>query len=129
MNIWPGAPYPLGSTFDGGGPDFAIFSEVAEVIELCLFDDVGNECRVALPERRSFAIAEACGAGQPGALVRGRDDRRATARPVAGRQDDGCALRGSARTSRSAGRPPRRPPSPAGSPARRRTRAAGARNR
>jgi glycogen operon protein len=51
MNIWPGAPYPLGATFDGGGTNFAIFSEVAESIELCLFDDAGNECRVALPER------------------------------------------------------------------------------
>src|SRR6476469_6819347 len=51
MHIWPGAPYPLGATFDGGGTNFAIFSEVAENIELCLFDDSGNECRVALPER------------------------------------------------------------------------------
>src|SRR4051795_6968852 len=51
MHIWPGSSYPLGSSFDGGGTNFAIFSEVAEKIELCLFDDAGNECRVALPER------------------------------------------------------------------------------
>src|SRR5512133_402325 len=51
MKIWPGAPYPLGATFDGGGTNFAIFSGVAETIELCLFDDDRNECRVALPER------------------------------------------------------------------------------
>ena len=51
MHIWPGSPYPLGATFDGGGTNFAIFSEVAERIELCLFDDDGRErgssCRSA----------------------------------------------------------------------------------
>jgi glycogen operon protein len=51
MHIWPGSPYPLGSTFDGGGTNFAIFSEVAERIELCLFDEEGVESRIALPER------------------------------------------------------------------------------
>jgi isoamylase len=54
MQIWPGAPYPLGSTFDGGGTNFAIFSEVAERIELCLFDDDGTESRVDLPERNGL---------------------------------------------------------------------------
>ncbi len=53
MFIWPGSPYPLGATFDGGGTNFAIFSEAAERIELCLFDgDV--ERRVDLPERNGF---------------------------------------------------------------------------
>ncbi|MDT7554732.1 MAG: isoamylase [Pseudonocardiales bacterium] len=54
MHIWPGSPYPLGSTFDGGGTNFAIFSEVAERIELCLFDDAGVESRVPLPERNGL---------------------------------------------------------------------------
>jgi isoamylase len=54
MKIWPGAPHPLGSTFDGGGTNFAIFSEVAEKIELCLFDDAGIETRVTLPERNGL---------------------------------------------------------------------------
>ena len=54
MHIWPGSPYPLGSTFDGGGTNFAIFSEVAERIELCLFDESGVESRVALPERNGL---------------------------------------------------------------------------
>ena len=31
-------PYPLGATFDGSGTNFALFSEVAERVELCLFD-------------------------------------------------------------------------------------------
>ena len=39
MQIWPGAAYPLGATFDGSGTNFAVFSEVAERVELCLFDE------------------------------------------------------------------------------------------
>ena len=54
MHIWPGSPYPLGATFDGGGTNFAIFSEVAERIELCLVDDEGAETRVDLPERHGL---------------------------------------------------------------------------
>jgi isoamylase len=54
MHIWPGSPYPLGATFDGGGTNFAIFSEVAERIELCLIDDKGTETRVDLPERNGL---------------------------------------------------------------------------
>ena len=54
MHIWPGKPFPLGSTFDGGGTNFSIFSEVAERIELCLFDDAGTETRVVLPERNGL---------------------------------------------------------------------------
>ncbi|WP_210480916.1 glycogen debranching protein GlgX [Naasia sp. SYSU D00948] len=48
MEAWPGTPYPLGATFDGSGTNFAIFSEGAERIELCLFDDEGTETRVEL---------------------------------------------------------------------------------
>ncbi len=51
MHIWPGSSYPLGATYDGGGTNFAIFSEVAERIELCLFDDNGVETQLRLPER------------------------------------------------------------------------------
>ncbi|MBS3936486.1 MAG: glycogen debranching protein GlgX [Sulfuritalea sp.] len=36
--VWPGAPYPLGATWDGEGVNFALFSEHAEKVELCLFD-------------------------------------------------------------------------------------------
>ena len=38
MRIWPGRPYPLGATWDGAGVNFAIFSEHATRVELCLFD-------------------------------------------------------------------------------------------
>ena len=48
--IWPGKPYPLGSTYDGSGTNFSVFSEVAQCIELCLFDDKGVEERLLLPE-------------------------------------------------------------------------------
>ena len=54
MKIWPGSPYPLGATYDGGGTNFALFSEVAERVELCLFDDDGTETRVDLPEREAL---------------------------------------------------------------------------
>jgi isoamylase len=54
LHIWPGSPYPLGSQFDGGGTNFSIFSEIADRIELCLFDDDGAETRVDLPERNGL---------------------------------------------------------------------------
>jgi isoamylase len=40
--VWPGKPYPLGATWDGEGVNFAIFSEHAEKVELCLFDSSGR---------------------------------------------------------------------------------------
>lgn len=49
LETWPGSAYPLGATFDGSGTNFAIFSEAAEKVELCLFDD-GVETRVELTE-------------------------------------------------------------------------------
>jgi isoamylase len=51
---WPGTPYPLGATYDGSGTNFALFSEVANGVELCLFDDEGVETRVPLSERDAF---------------------------------------------------------------------------
>jgi isoamylase len=48
--IWPGRPYPLGATYDGGGTNFSLFSNVADGVELCLFDDEGHEQRVPLEE-------------------------------------------------------------------------------
>jgi isoamylase len=51
---WPGTPYPLGATYDGVGTNFALFSEVAEYVELCLIDDEGKEERTRLPEVDGF---------------------------------------------------------------------------
>ena len=54
--LWPGNPHPLGTTWDGRGVNFAVFSEHASIIELCLFDTRGRRevARLALPERTGF---------------------------------------------------------------------------
>jgi len=52
--VWPGKAYPLGATYDGSGTNFALFSEVAERVELCLFDADGTETRIKLPEVDGF---------------------------------------------------------------------------
>ena len=48
---WPGAPFPLGATWDGEGTNFSLFSEHAEHVELCLFDEEGDEERIDMVER------------------------------------------------------------------------------
>jgi isoamylase len=53
LEIWPGKAYPLGGTYDGSGTNFAVFSEAAERVELCLFNN-GTETRVTLPEVDGF---------------------------------------------------------------------------
>jgi glycogen operon protein len=52
--VWPGTPYPLGATYDGSGTNFALFSELADRVELCLFDADGREERVELTEVDGF---------------------------------------------------------------------------
>jgi glycogen operon protein len=53
MDAWPGRPFPLGATWDGQGTNFALFSENAERVELCLFGDDGGETRIELQEREA----------------------------------------------------------------------------
>jgi glycogen operon protein len=48
--ILPGRPLPLGATYDGAGVNFSVFSEVAERVDLCLFDDANGQTVVPLPE-------------------------------------------------------------------------------
>ncbi len=50
MKVWPGEPYPLGATYDGFGTNFSLFSEVAERVELCLFDKNNHETRILFTE-------------------------------------------------------------------------------
>ncbi|HBU42593.1 MAG TPA: glycogen debranching enzyme GlgX [Microbacterium sp.] len=50
MQTWPGSAYPLGATFDGNGTNFALFSEGADRVELCLFGERGRETRVDMLE-------------------------------------------------------------------------------
>ena len=52
--LWPGTSYPLGATWDGTGTNFAVFSEIAERVELCLFDDADTETRIPLTEVDGF---------------------------------------------------------------------------
>jgi isoamylase len=54
MDVWPGKPFPLGPKWDGNGTNFALFSENAERVELCLFDGDDRETRVELIEREAF---------------------------------------------------------------------------
>src|SRR5262245_40949286 len=52
MRVWPGLSYPLGATWDGAGVNFALFSEHATKVELCLFDEPEAESqRIPLPEQ------------------------------------------------------------------------------
>ena len=54
MRVWPGTPYPLGATWDAGGVNFALFSEHAARVDLCLFepgDPAMETVCVSLPER------------------------------------------------------------------------------
>jgi isoamylase len=54
LRVWPGTPYPLGATWDGVGVNFAIFSEHATRVELCLFDSTDAEVEsltIPLPEQ------------------------------------------------------------------------------
>jgi isoamylase len=54
LRAWPGSSYPLGATYDGVGTNFALFSEVADLVELCLFDEDGTETRYRLEEVDGF---------------------------------------------------------------------------
>jgi isoamylase len=52
--VWPGNNYPLGAFYDGAGTNFSIFSEIADRVDLCLFDEGGTETKFDLPEVTSF---------------------------------------------------------------------------
>jgi len=84
VDVWPGKPFPLGPAWDGNGTNFALFSENAERVELCLFDDEDRETRIELVERTAFnwhCYVPGVGPGQRyGYRVHGPYD------PVAGRR-------------------------------------------
>jgi isoamylase len=65
--VWPGTSYPLGATYDGAGTNFALYSYVADQVDLCLFDDDGTETRLPLREVDGFvwhAYLPSVGPGQ-----------------------------------------------------------------
>jgi pullulanase/glycogen debranching enzyme len=54
MEVWTGNPYPLGATYDGSGTNFAVFSEAASAVYLCLFDEDGTEQRIRMEAVDAF---------------------------------------------------------------------------
>ena len=68
--VWPGRPYPLGSTWDGEGVNFALYSEHAERVELCLYDATGKRetQRVPLPEQTDMVWHGYLPESRPGQL-------------------------------------------------------------
>ncbi|MDN3027189.1 glycogen debranching protein GlgX [Streptomyces sp. S.PB5] len=54
MQVWPGETYPLGAAYDGAGTNFALFTEAADRVELCLLHDDGSETAVELRESDAF---------------------------------------------------------------------------
>ncbi|HEX8722062.1 MAG TPA: glycogen debranching protein GlgX [Pyrinomonadaceae bacterium] len=71
MKVWPGQPYPLGATWDGAGVNFALFSEHATGVELCLFDagdDARETARVRLAERTDLVWHAYLPEARPGQL-------------------------------------------------------------
>ncbi|MFJ9774773.1 glycogen debranching protein GlgX [Kitasatospora sp. NPDC101157] len=66
MQVWPGKPYPLGATYDGAGTNFAVFSESADRIELCLIGEDGSETAVELRETDAFVRHAYLPGVQPG---------------------------------------------------------------
>ncbi|GAA1597778.1 glycogen debranching protein GlgX [Kribbella hippodromi] len=66
MQKWPGHPYPLGATYDGAGTNFALFSEVADRVDLALIGDDGTEQLVQLTEVDGFVWHAYLPGVQPG---------------------------------------------------------------
>jgi isoamylase len=68
---WPGRPYPLGATWDGRGVNFALYSEFAEKVELCLFDsaeDTQEKARIPLREHTDLVWHAYLPDARPGQL-------------------------------------------------------------
>ncbi len=71
MNVWPGKPYPLGATWDGQGVNFALFSENAKGVDLCLFDslqDDNERMRIRMTEQTDYVWHCYIPSLQPGQL-------------------------------------------------------------
>ncbi|NMM93504.1 glycogen debranching protein [Bifidobacterium sp. DSM 109957] len=66
MQIRPGSMYPLGANYDGAGVNFALFSQVAQKVELCLFDDNDVETRIEMTEQNSYVWHNYIPGLQPG---------------------------------------------------------------
>jgi isoamylase len=77
VRMFPGQPYPLGATWDGSGVNFAIFSEHAKSVELCLFDapyDAPETARIRMPEQTDLVWHVYLPDARPGQLYGYRID-------------------------------------------------------
>ncbi|MDY0041335.1 MAG: glycogen debranching protein GlgX [Desulforhabdus sp.] len=70
MKVWPGAPYPLGATWDGSGVNFAVFSENATAVHLCLFEGPGGreETRIRIKDQTDMVWHVYLPEARPGQL-------------------------------------------------------------
>ena len=100
MQVWPGNAYPLGATFDGTGTNFALFSEVAEKVELCLFDDDRVEIADRADRGRRLRLARLPARGAAGPAL-----RLPRARAVGSRRRACAATRTSCCSTRTRRRP------------------------
>ncbi len=66
----PGEPYPLGASWDGAGTNFAVFSQSADSVDLCLFDEAGNETVYELPEVDAVRVARVPGGSRAWTALR-----------------------------------------------------------
>lgn len=66
MQIRPGSMYPLGASYDGAGVNFALYSQVAQKVELCLFDEHDVETRIEMTEQNSYVWHNYIPGLQPG---------------------------------------------------------------
>ena len=66
QQIRPGSMYPLGANYDGSGVNFALFSQVADKVELCLFDEDDKETRIEMTEQNSYVWHNYISGIQPG---------------------------------------------------------------
>ena len=66
MQIRPGSIYPLGASYDGAGVNFALYSQVAQKVELCLFDEHDAETRIEMTEQNSYVWHNYIPGLQPG---------------------------------------------------------------
>ena len=98
VQTWPGSSYPLGATFDGNGTNFALFSEGAERVELCLFGDRGKETRVDMIDVDAYVWHAYLPQVRPGSATATGSTARTTP----------PAARGSTRASSCSTRTPKR---------------------
>ncbi|HYI00770.1 glycogen debranching protein GlgX [Hyalangium sp.] len=71
IEVWPGKPYPRGATYDGTGVNFAVYSQIASRVEVCLFDPSNPSREIArfdLPEVTEFVWHGFVPGLEPGSL-------------------------------------------------------------